>query len=408
MGSPQIKPLQQLRLRLQTLLTMSHSALLRQPTGELANLDYLRSVAVGLVFIGHLLATMKLRVTGDLGHFGVLLFFVHTALVLMMSMERLGLSGRNLYAAFFIRRIFRIYPLSILSVLVVVSLRIPSTAWSGYQSAAWVGWPTFLSNIFLIQNLTQSNSVNSVLWSLPFEIQMYALLPLLFAWALRFPSLRAMYAIWLVGVAIAASEYIARSGSCDADFLLTRYFPCFLAGVVASRLMQIQTPRFSGSAWVLFLIALVVFYRLADAVRVYGPGVLGALHGVVRNDHRVWWPAYLDLVRDWLLCAAVGLAIPLFLEVRSRWLKSISKLVARYSYGIYVSHVPILWFCFIRVHVGSAVVSALLAILLTAAIAVLVYHWIEDPAIRVGKRLATRVVQGRGFAGSVETLAPAP
>lgn len=364
-------------------------------TGELANLDFLRAVAVGLVFIGHLLGTMRIRGAGDLGHFGVLLFFVHTALVLMMSMERLGLSGRNLYTSFVVRRVFRIYPLSILCVIVVVSLRVPSTSWTG--GYVWAGWPAFASNIFLTQNLTQSSSVNSVLWSLPFEIQMYAILPLLFAWALRFPSLRAMYAVWLMAVAMAASEYVARPGIANADFLLARYFPCFLAGVFAWRLMKIQSPRFSGSAWVLFLIALVLAYRLADALRVYGPDVLGALHGMVRNDHRIWWPAYVDLVKDWLFCAAAGLAIPLFLEIRNRWLKSIGKHVARYSYGIYISHVPILWLCFIRYRVGSTIVNASLAILLTAVVSVLAYQWLEEPAIRVGKWFAARVVQRRAF-----------
>lgn len=315
----------------------------------------------------------------------------------MMSMERLGLSGRNLWAAFVVRRVFRIYPLSILCVIAVVSLRVPSTSWTGY-GYEWVGWPNFLSNIFLTQNLTQSYSVNCVLWSLPFEIQMYVILPLLFTWTLRFPSLRAMCAVWFMAVAIAASEYVARSGRCNTDFLLARYFPCFLAGVFAWYFMKIRNPRFSGSAWVLFLIALVLVYRSVNAMRVYGPGVLGALHGMVRNDHRIWWPAYLDLVNDWLFCVAAGLAIPLFLEIRNRWLKSVSKQVARYSYGIYVSHVPILWLCFIRFRVGSAVVNALLAIILTAVISVLVYRYIEDPAIRIGKLLTTRVVERRVFA----------
>src|SRR5271163_66338 len=79
------------------------------PTGELANLDLLRAVAVGLVFVFHLALTMGYVGLGDPALCGVLLFFVHTALVLMMSMERLGLSGRSLYTTFFVRRIFRIY-----------------------------------------------------------------------------------------------------------------------------------------------------------------------------------------------------------------------------------------------------------------------------------------------------------
>jgi hypothetical protein len=40
---------------------------------ELANLDFLRALAVGYVFIGKLLATMRIRATGDFGHFGALL-----------------------------------------------------------------------------------------------------------------------------------------------------------------------------------------------------------------------------------------------------------------------------------------------------------------------------------------------
>src|ERR1017187_3787820 len=41
-------------------------------SADLANLDFLRAVAVGLVLVGHLCATMRIRGAGDLGHFGVL------------------------------------------------------------------------------------------------------------------------------------------------------------------------------------------------------------------------------------------------------------------------------------------------------------------------------------------------
>jgi len=371
------------------------TALPAQSKAELANLDLLRTVAVMLVFIGHLLGTMKIRGGGDLGHFGVLLFFVHTSLVLMMSMERLGLSGRDLYAAFVIRRLFRIYPLSILSVAVVVSLRIPSTSWAA--AYAWPGWHAVVSNLLLTQNITQSPSVNCVLWSLPFEIQMYAILPMLFLWTVRFPSLRATFAIWLLSVALAAAEYMVRLGSVDSAFLAMRYFPCFAAGVFAWRFLKTREPRFPGWAWVLVLAALVITYRIVDALRVYGPGVFMTSHGSLRNDHHLWWPPYLDLVNGWAFCAATGLAIPFFCEIRSRWLQTLSKQVARYSYGIYVSHVPILWLCFVKFHIGS-VAGTLMAFLLTAGVSVFVYRCLEDPAIRLGKRIAIAVAQRPGLA----------
>ena len=69
------------------------------------------------------------RFRGDsppIGTFGVLIFFVHTSLVLMYSMERSDMRGEALFANFYIRRIFRIYPLSVLAVLVAVMLKLDS------------------------------------------------------------------------------------------------------------------------------------------------------------------------------------------------------------------------------------------------------------------------------------------
>lgn len=206
-----------------------------EATRGLANLDLLRSVAVGLVFIGHMTGMMRIRGLGDIGHFGVLLFFVHTSLVLMLSMERLRLSGIRLYTTFMVRRIFRIYPLSVLTVLLVVAFRVPSAPWMG--GFVWPSWPALVSNILLTQNITHSGSVDCVLWSLPFEVQMYAVLPVLYVLIRRFPSPWAVMLIWLAGVAVAAVEQFIRSGTCDSEFLLFRYFPCFLAGVFAWQLL---------------------------------------------------------------------------------------------------------------------------------------------------------------------------
>ena len=54
-----------------------------------ANLDFLRSVAVLLVVYAHtLLYCGRLDLIGWAGLIGVCLFFVHTSLVLMWSLER--------------------------------------------------------------------------------------------------------------------------------------------------------------------------------------------------------------------------------------------------------------------------------------------------------------------------------
>src|SRR4029077_4966072 len=61
-------------------------------SADSANLDLLRSAAVILVFVNHLLLFLGLTHAGEflrpLGRWGVQLFFVHSSLVLMMSLER--------------------------------------------------------------------------------------------------------------------------------------------------------------------------------------------------------------------------------------------------------------------------------------------------------------------------------
>src|SRR5512147_3059239 len=89
---------------------------------ESSNLNLLRAVAVLAVFIAH---SLTLRIDSprlwNLGHLGVLLFFVHTSLVLMLSLQRQDRGGADRRGLrFMVRRAFRIYPLSMAAVLLYV------------------------------------------------------------------------------------------------------------------------------------------------------------------------------------------------------------------------------------------------------------------------------------------------
>jgi len=87
---------------------------------DLPNLDFLRAVAVLLVLFGHLTYFLGLTDWGPLriifaGTMGVMIFFVHTCYVLMLSLERQwkDQTAAQLFGSFMVRRVFRIYPLSI-------------------------------------------------------------------------------------------------------------------------------------------------------------------------------------------------------------------------------------------------------------------------------------------------------
>jgi peptidoglycan/LPS O-acetylase OafA/YrhL len=152
--------------------------------GASANLDLLRAIAVLLVLLNHLTRHYHYDHFDGVGIFGVLLFFVHTSLVLMYSMQRSHLTGLALVRDFYIRRFFRIYPLSILAVLTAVALHLHADG-RGLTTGQHPGPIELVSNLLLIQNLTNSNSIVGPLWSLPLEIQMYLFLPFIFLWKKR-------------------------------------------------------------------------------------------------------------------------------------------------------------------------------------------------------------------------------
>jgi hypothetical protein len=129
------------------------------PTAYLTNLDGIRTIAVLLVVVSHLL--LQLTNGGEpafysfrtMGRVGVAIFFVHTTLVLMASLARHGPTA----IPFYVRRIFRIYPLSVAVVLFFALLQ-----WLSHM-------PTdtgeLLSNLFLVQNLTGDASLPRPLYA---------------------------------------------------------------------------------------------------------------------------------------------------------------------------------------------------------------------------------------------------
>jgi peptidoglycan/LPS O-acetylase OafA/YrhL len=129
---------------------------LRPPKTQFSpNLDLPRSFAVLAVLADHIHGTFGIsqrywRLAWMLGSWGVMVFFVHTSFVLMMSLERLGLKGWQMYGTFYLRRLARIYPLSVVTIAIVLLAHIPESSWSktGFEMP---GKAAMLSN-FLSRN----------------------------------------------------------------------------------------------------------------------------------------------------------------------------------------------------------------------------------------------------------------
>lgn len=329
--------------------------------GESVNLDVLRSIAVLLVVVSHVQAVWDYLEghnyhVGSLGLLGVITFFVHTCLVLMMSLERqtrrLGPSRRA--TVFFIRRAFRIYPLSIVVVVI--------THW--FASSFGHAEPTprlTLSNLLLIQNLLNEGSIPDPLWSLPFEVQMYLVLPILYSLLEARHKRSTLWLLALWGAAVALIFGLALVG---ANYHLIKYIPCFLPGVLAYA--QRGAKRWLP-AWLLFAFLALLTVALPLVV------ARGARENIVA------WP----------ICLALGLLIPRCREIQSRALAAAGKLIAKYSYGIYLVHVPAIALASRHLSDANPVLRWGVCILGALATILVAYHGIEDPGIRVGNRIAT-------------------
>lgn len=327
---------------------------------ESPNLDLLRSVAVLLVLGSHILTALGLpwehTAIGSVAHLGVLLFFIHTSLVLMMSLARLEQSDGSLVSRFYIRRAFRIYPLAITAVLFVVAFGVPADFWTPFR------FPTtteLWANLLLVQNIGNVRSLTGPLWSLPFEVQMYLTLPFLYLLGKRIGRPLALIGLGFV------VWYIDHRLSLRFGYrALLGYAPWFFMGVAA----YFRRPKRQLPFW-LFPICLFA--------------VVGAEVAIGRIvDYRAAW-------LEWLVGVAFSLALPMFQELPLRFFNKMFSLIAKYSYGIYLSHVPILWFVVDGMAGKSILPRIALGVILTITMPALLYYGIEKPFIRLGSRLAT-------------------
>jgi peptidoglycan/LPS O-acetylase OafA/YrhL len=218
------------------------------------------------------------------------------------------------------------------------------------------GKMAILSQVLLVQNLVHAKSIVNVLWSLPFEAQMYLFLPFLFAWVRRKRVFWSLLVLWILSLLAAWAQ--PRVAVLDRVSLLI-YVPCFLPGVIAFVMPRI--PSLSSHLWPIFIFGLVVAFTI-DPVMPMG----------------------------WALCLVLGLLIPFFREIQTKSIRAVSNRIATYSYGIYIPHQFCIWFALgvlaarpVWLRVG--VLSTSLVVL-----PMILYHGIEEPMILAGIHLASR------------------
>lgn len=279
----------------------------------------------------------------------------------MFSMERqLKRTGsKHFYTTFLVRRIFRIYPLS---VFVVLLMALGSALWPAMTAppdplTGHLGLKGVLANLLLIQDFLHAPTSIGPLWSLPLEMQMYLLLPVLFLSAPRL-GVFGLLGLWIGAVILAIVQW-------KHPFPpgLFEYMPCFLPGVLCYLLSR-QKPTLPFWMFPVLLVSLLAAYETIYGRFHHGQAFLGM-------------PA----------CLLLGFLLPRFRDMPGEFFRRLCEMVARYSYGIYLTHAIFVWLAFTHLRLAPLPVQWGIFVASLVVGPVLVYHIIEEPMIKYGNRL---------------------
>jgi peptidoglycan/LPS O-acetylase OafA/YrhL len=149
------------------------------------------------------------------------------------------------------------------------------------------------------------------------------------------------------------------------------YVPCFLAGVVAYRRWSSCERKFPYWVWPLVIFGCVLLRSVVEAI--VGP--------------RAALPA------GWITCLTLGWTVPLIGELPIRWLQNAASTIAKYSYGIYLSHAIVLWLSFVALKEAPLALQIVIWLIGSVGLPVLFYHVVEDPMIAAGVRITRKMTR---------------
>jgi peptidoglycan/LPS O-acetylase OafA/YrhL len=310
------------------------------------------------------------------GGAAVIVFFVLSGYVLGLSLDKHALGIRQTFA-FYVKRIFRLYPAHIVVLIGIVASMLLFYEFELFEAgSAWYAlwYQTDINVTRVLQNMTlQHVDLNHIAWSLQVELAGSLFLPVFYVFARRLPLvLNTMVLAGLVWLSYYSSNL----------YLIFLY--CFYAGLMLPQIHQQFSSAFSGKSANMLLVTgiatLCLGYTLAGPQSLFGRVLIETVGAMIiitclldQNQTGNWLNRF--LARD------------------------VINRLGRYSYSFYLLHFVILyWLAYGLFHlvpadllsrvpllfgVGMMVVS----VPITFWLAGKTYHHVEVPMVKLGKRV---------------------
>jgi peptidoglycan/LPS O-acetylase OafA/YrhL len=371
---------------------MAHTGQTGQPA-VFPLIDGIRGFAALTVLVYHLIGHWDWAAfpsTGPLAWFrsgwmAVDLFFVISGFVIGLSaFNGIDTHGAGFRAGFLRSRLARIVPLHYLTLVAYVLLVEPSLRAQGDF------WTNLGTHLLFIHNLFSPyhGSINGPNWSLGTEMQFYLLIAFAAPWLRQAQPWR--IALLLVAIAWAwrwGAWALTIPGSLDQAYYAQTQLPGMLDAFAIGLLLARFVRSASGAT---FLDRVRADARIRYALTVLTALCWWALF-TVYMDHHFWNESAMAVFfRTALACcsgATLLLACAWPMPKRSA-LVGVPLYLGKVSYGIYLWHLPVLFF--LGQHTRLEPLTALaIAVPATIGLAALTWHLFEEPVLRRwGKRPA--------------------
>lgn len=362
-------------------------------------LDGLRAIAVLLVILHHcwdktinLPGWAVISWITDKGWVGVDLFFALSGF-LIGRILLVNVGKPNYFRSFYIRRVFRIFPLYYLCLTVLLGIMIFSIGiWPGRPISEelanperiWVNY-LYLTN-FTAAFLGMNWAVYSLTWTLAIEEQFYLFFPAIVSWFSGKKFLVALFAMVVVSIffrTIGQSWFPDSLGFAQAFTLcrLDSFAFGALAAYIGLQKWQLSRKSLLATIWVIGLICTILildsFSRTDIEMRAFGYTYLAAFFSFTV-----------------LLCTVPEQTNNPFKVLEWNILRRIGEL----SYGMYLYHVlvrGVLEILNLEKSINSPLVVSMIITVSTVAITFIVsrlsHQWFEEPIRRYGYRITEKM-----------------
>ncbi|MFP3410372.1 acyltransferase [Bacillus sp. SIMBA_074] len=333
-------------------------------------------------FVVYLLKETPARLIFSSGNESVIIFFVLSGFVLYESIQKTYSS----YGSYLLKRICRIYIPYIVAIVIAIICQTTISKYGISYLSEWFNrsWTIESSSSLIAQHVLligkyNTDTYNSVIWSLVHEMRISIIFPLVLMVCLRKTVRGSLLSLFSFSICSVVILFLFRSSLTLTSYVLTlHYTVLFLLGALVAKYKNNLMAFYSNCTkntkitWFLFAILLYMYEGLIGEIKV--------LNNFIFRDYVVAISACLFVI------LSLSVSTLSFL-LHNKYLLYLGKI----SYSLYLYHIISLFSLIYVLHeILPLPIVLILSLILSLILATISYVFVEKFACRVGKYVTKR------------------